>query len=119
VAGDVLLAGRDLVSGAPAVKAAPAGGPLALSPESPSPFFLRLGLADRPGSLAAVAGALARRAISIDRIYQEGGPREASGAVPVRIVTHPASYARVREALAAIRGLGACRREPLLLRVLP
>jgi homoserine dehydrogenase len=75
--------------------------PLLPPGESRSPFYFRLHVEDRPGTLARVADELAQREISIARLlqHQNGG-----GAV-IHVVTHEARTGSLHDALEALEGL--------------
>lgn len=79
-------------------------------------YYLRLTLADRPGALARVAGALGEAGVSIDRLRQ---PEHAGEAVPVLVVTHRVARARLNRALEAIAGLDVSVDRPATLRIEP
>ena len=74
--------------------------------ESRSPFYFRLHVEDRPGTLARVADELAQREISIARLlqHQNGG-----GAV-IHVVTHEARTGSLHDALEALEGLDSVHR---------
>lgn len=79
-----------------------------------APYYLRFGLDDRPGALAALAAALGESGISIHRMRQyDRGP----DAVPVVIVTHDAQRDAIDAALARIAALPVCRAEPVAIRI--
>ena len=71
--------------------------------ESRSPFYFRLFVEDRPGTLAHVAEILARHAISVARLVQH---QDGSGAT-LHVVTHEAAAGR-----SGGRARGARRRSP-------
>ena len=78
-------------------------------------YYLRLGVADRPGVLAHVARVLAEGEISIASVIQkEGG--ESNGAEIV-IMTHSAREASMRSALAAMGGIDGFHGVEQMLRV--
>lgn len=64
--------------------------------EERSPWFIRVGLADRSGALAALSDALAKADVSIDKLLQDSANSE--GVAPVAIVTHQCSSADVKRA---------------------
>jgi homoserine dehydrogenase len=80
--------------------------PLLPPGESRSPFYFRLHVEDRPGTLARVADELAQRDISIARLlqHQNGG-----GAV-IHVVTHEARTGSLHDALEALEGLESVHR---------
>lgn len=65
-----------------------------------SAFYLRAGLQDKPGGMAAVAQSLGDQGVSIASLVQHQ-PHEThtSDAVPVVVVTHPAKEQSVRAAI--------------------
>ena len=67
----------------------------------PSPFYVRVEVADRPGVLAHVAERLAAHDISVARLVQH----QANGAATLHIVAHEAPYGRVEAALEEIAAL--------------
>ena len=80
----------------------------------PAPYYLRLGLTDKPGALARVAAVLGEAGVSIDRMRQ----REHVGDVAtVIIVTHKCARAALDEALAAMNGTGVVLDAPVVLRI--
>ena len=64
-------------------------------------FYLRFAVADRPGVLAAIAGALGEHDVSIEQMVQEGRAEEGQAA-SIAIITHGARWGGVERALAAI-----------------
>jgi homoserine dehydrogenase len=80
--------------------------PLLPPGESRSPFYFRLHVEDRPGTLARVADELAQRDISIARLlqHQNGG-----GAV-IHVVTHEARTGSLHDALEALERLESVHR---------
>ena len=78
-------------------------------------YYLRIGVADQPGVLARVAGALSDRAISIASVIQKevGG----EGAAEIVIMTHDAREQDVQHALAAIRKIEGVHGVEQVLRV--
>jgi homoserine dehydrogenase len=114
VAGDVLEAARNLAKGA--AGRVPGLGwqegvevpPLAPAGERIGAWFLRFSVADQPGVLAQIAGALGARGISIAAVIQR---ERSSGAeaVSVVVVTHDALERRVREAVASLDQLDFVR----------
>jgi homoserine dehydrogenase len=60
--------------------------------------YLRFTAVDRPGVLSHIAGVLGEHQIGIESVLQKGRGSE-SEAVPVLVMTHPATEAAVREAL--------------------
>ena len=79
-----------------------------------SRFYLRLMVADQPGSLADVCRSLADHDISISSVIQheaaEGNPEQA---VPLVIMTHYAETGKFRAAVKAIAGMKGVRVPPV------
>jgi len=74
--------------------------------ESRSPFYFRLFVEDRPGTLAHVAEILARHAISVARLVQH---QDGSGAT-LHVVTHEAAAGALAAALAELGALAEVSR---------
>jgi len=74
--------------------------------ESRSPFYFRLFVEDRPGTLAHVAEVLARHAISVARLVQH---QDGNGAT-LHVVTHEAAAGALADALAELEALAEVRR---------
>ncbi len=80
-------------------------------------YYLRIRVADRPGVLAQIAGALADAEISISSVIQkEVG---ADGAAEIVIMTHDAREDAMQRALTSMKGLSGVQRLEQLLRVKP
>jgi homoserine dehydrogenase len=77
-------------------------------------YYLRILLADVPGTLGRVATVLGACGISIDRLRQV---QHAGDDAPVLIVTHETARAPLDRALAEIAALDACHAEPVALRI--
>jgi len=74
--------------------------------ENESPFYLRVGLLDRPGGMGKIATLLGRQGISIASLVQhEPHETQAAGGVPVVVTTRPAKDRRIQTAIAAINSL--------------
>lgn len=66
-------------------------------------FYLRFGVVDQPGVLAAIAGSLGEHGVSIEQMVQEGRESEGGGKpVEIVMITHEASWGGVQRALEAI-----------------
>lgn len=105
----------DLVEIAREIRRGGAGrvAPLSYLPESLRPVplvplgelhgraYLRFTAVDRPGVLAHIAGELGAHEIGIESVIQKGRA-DASAAVPVLVLTHPAPESAVRAALERI-----------------
>ncbi len=68
--------------------------------ETMSMHYLRFTVQDRPGVMAAIAGCLAEKGISISQVVQKG--EEGASEVPVVFLTHQARAQDVNEAVAAM-----------------
>lgn len=85
----------------------------------PARYYLRFQVADHPGVMAELAGALGRRQISIASIIQNEPPEgQADSTVPLVIMTHAASEGAVRRALEEIDRLACVRPGGVRMRVL-
>lgn len=82
-------------------------------PDSISKFYLRLGVEDRPGVLAQIAGALGEAGIGILSVIQPESHTE--GPVPLVLTLHDAPYGKMQSAAATIAALPCVKAEPLLL----
>ncbi|MEM0947339.1 MAG: homoserine dehydrogenase [Pseudomonadota bacterium] len=81
---------------------------------APAPFYLRMGLVDKPGALAKIAAVLGEAGVSIDRMRQYG--HESSDA-PVLIVTHKTTRTALDEAIAAMNATGVLASPPVAIRI--
>ena len=81
--------------------------------DSISKFYLRLGVEDRPGVLAQIAGALGEAGIGILSVIQPES--HAEGPVPLVLTLHDAPYGKMQAAAATIAALPCVKTEPLLL----
>jgi homoserine dehydrogenase len=114
VMADVVDIGRGLIIppfGQPASTLTPAGH---VAQASDAAYYLRLALADAPGTLAKVATVLGNNGISIDRMRQYG---HATDLAPVLIVTHECAPDRLEAALDAIAALDVCSERPVAIRI--
>jgi homoserine dehydrogenase len=84
-------------------------------------YYLRFTVADRPGVMAQLAGALGDAGVSIEQIVQEGGPAGAPGAgggpAEVVMITHLAREGAVRAALEAVSAAAFLLRPVRLVRI--
>lgn len=80
----------------------------------PAPYYLRMGLIDKPGALAQIAAILGQYGISIDRMRQYGHAAETA---PVLIVTHKTTRNALNEALAAMTQTDVMHSAPVALRI--
>lgn len=81
--------------------------------ESVSKFYLRLGVEDRPGVLAQIAGALGAADIGILSVIQPES--HAGGMVSLVLILHDAPYGKMQAAAATLAALPCVKTEPLLL----
>ncbi len=80
----------------------------------PAPYYLRLGLLDKPGALAKVAAILGNAGVSINRMRQYA---HAENTAPVLIVTHKTTRAALDVALEDLRNTDVVSGEPVALRI--
>jgi homoserine dehydrogenase len=89
-------------------------------------YYIRLAALDRPGTMAAIAKAMAVENISLESIVQQqqsarphGGddPKSAAGPAPVVLITYATTEDAVRRALAAIEREGVIAEPPQLIRI--
>lgn len=108
---DIARGARLPVFGVPAkelVQAKPA------SAATPVPYYLRLSLQDKPGTLAKVATVLGNTGVSIDRMRQY---RHDDATAPVLIVTHKTAPACLTQAIEALGTLDVVTSAPVALRI--
>ncbi|AHD01513.1 homoserine dehydrogenase [Leisingera methylohalidivorans] len=80
----------------------------------PAPFYLRMGLLDKPGALAKVATVLGDAGVSIDRMRQYG---HSEPTAPVLIVTHKCTRAALDAALDGLAATDVVDGTPVALRI--
>ncbi|WP_291729526.1 homoserine dehydrogenase [Leisingera sp. F5] len=80
----------------------------------PAPFYLRMGLLDKPGALAKVAAVLGDAGVSIDRMRQYG---HSEPTAPVLIVTHKCTRATLDAALEGLAATDVVDGTPVALRI--
>jgi homoserine dehydrogenase len=78
-------------------------------------YYVRLRVADRPGTLAKIAAILAQAKIGISSVIQPEG--HAGESVPLILMIHDATNAAMNQALAKIAKLGVVKGQPVMLRV--
>ena len=78
-----------------------------------SKYYLRLGVEDRPGVLAQIAGTLAKADIGILSVIQPEGLVD--GAVPLILTLHDAPYGPMKKTADALASLPCVKGTPLLL----
>ena len=82
--------------------------------ESPTAYYVRMSLYDKPGALARIASVMGDAGISIDRMRQYGHSTETA---PVLIVTHKATRDALEAALKAMPETGVLASDPVALRI--
>src|SRR3954470_1728591 len=80
-----------------------------------SRYYVRLSVADRPGTLAKIAVILAKARIGISSVIQPEGHEGES--VPLILMIHDAANIEMRKALTKIGQLGVVKEKPVMLRV--
>ena len=83
----------------------------------PGRFYLRVRVADEPGVVGRLATALGAQGVSLSGFHQREGAPHADG-VPVVVLTHGTTRARVDAACAAFGRDPAALDEPVVMRVL-
>ena len=78
-----------------------------------SKYYLRLGVEDRPGVLAQIAGTLAKADIGILSVIQPEGLVD--GAVPLILTLHDAPYGPMKKTADELASLPCVKGTPLLL----
>ncbi|MFM8252832.1 MAG: homoserine dehydrogenase [Planctomycetota bacterium] len=81
-------------------------------------YYLRFSVADHPGVLAEICGALGRHQISIASLIQHEASTDDGGNVPLVIMTHSAKSGDVDQAVAEIEAFSSVRAGTVRLRVL-
>ncbi|NUP10773.1 MAG: homoserine dehydrogenase [Polyangiaceae bacterium] len=117
VVADILDVARAIVAGAPGIVTG--ARPLAARPLTPPSeivlrYYLRLAVADEPGVMAEIAGALGRERVSLSQIVQTEGK---DGTAQVVIITHEARESAVGAALSALADKRFLRAPAVLLRI--
>ncbi len=122
VVADMLDVARSIVAGVPGLSTR--GRTIAKKPlypmgETRVRYYLRFSVADRPGVMGKLAGALGDAGVSIEQIVQttEGIGAATPDGAEVIMITHVAREADVRTALEAIDGFGFLSRPPMLIRI--
>jgi homoserine dehydrogenase len=81
-----------------------------------APHYLRFVVADKPGIVAAIAGALAREQINIDSLLQHRG--HASERLPFVVTTEPCLRSTLDRAVAEMVSMEFMLEPPLALEIL-
>jgi homoserine dehydrogenase len=84
--------------------------------EVESRYYLRFDVADQPGVLAFVAGALGDENVSIEQMVQEGRA-DAGAGVPVLMISHSCKEGAVRRAMERIAKAPFMKAAPRLIRI--
>jgi len=79
-----------------------------------SRYYLRFSAVDKPGVLAAIAGALGKYNISIESMIQTG---RSGDSVPIVFITHEAAESDIQSALAEIDAFEMIREKSNLIRI--
>ena len=88
----------------------------AVSGDGVAPHYLRFVVADEPGIVAAIAGALAKFAVNIDSILQHRGHPDAR--LPFVVTTEPCSSSTLDKAIAEMAAMKFMVEPPLCLQIL-
>ena len=91
------------------------GGDLLPAAQAVSRYYVRVSVADKPGTLAQIAAILARGKIGIASVIQPEGHE--GGVVPLILMTHAAPYAAMKHALQKISRAPVVKAPPIMLRV--
>lgn len=78
-------------------------------------YYLRFEAQDHPGVLSRIAGILGENKISISSVQQQG--RNASGTVPVVMITHTAKEEWIQRALGRITETDCVIKRPMVIRI--
>ena len=89
---------------------------LSVTGDVKAPHYLRLVVSDRPGIVAAIAGALAKEQINIDSILQHRG--HASDRLPFVVTTEPCLRSTLDRAVATMGSMDFMLEPPLVLEIL-
>ena len=90
--------------------------PMVVSGDVTAPFYVRFIVADEPGIVAAIAGALAKFAVNIDSILQHRGHPDER--LPFVVTTEPCSSVTLDKAVAEMAKLKFMVEPPLCLQIL-
>jgi homoserine dehydrogenase len=81
-----------------------------------SPYYVRLRIQDRPGVVAAVAGAIAEHQIGLSSV-QQPEIEPGSATADLMLMMHAAPFGSMRRALASLEALDCVTEKPVLMRV--
>jgi homoserine dehydrogenase len=114
VLGDIVAVARNLITGISGMDASTyAELPVVPIGDALTRYYVALDVADRPGVLAPVADAFARRGVSIKAVRQEGRGEDAN----LVIVTHTAPEAALAATVATLGEMDAVRAVDSVIRV--
>jgi homoserine dehydrogenase len=92
-------------------------------------YYVRLAVYDRPGAMAAIAGRMGERNVSLESIVQRrprgaqiginARPEKPGAPTPVILITHETTEEAIRGALEAIEGDGNVSEKPQMIRIEP
>jgi homoserine dehydrogenase len=82
--------------------------------ETVSKYYLRIGLLDKPGGLAAVAKIFAEENISVSGCAQKEFNQ---GVVPVVFITHKATYGQISKVVKKCSALSCVQEKIVLIRI--
>jgi homoserine dehydrogenase len=82
-----------------------------------TPYYLRFQVSDRPGIIAALAGILAKKSISIEAVWQ--APAERKSNLPFVITVEATTEKAIREAVEEMSGLDFLCERPLAMPMEP
>ncbi len=114
VMGDIVDIARNLVAPVFGQPAETLAEPIRIRGATPTPFYLRMTIADRPGALAKVAHALGEAGVSINRMRQY---RHSEPHAPVLIMTHDCVPADLDRAIESLAVTGVVEGDPVAFRV--
>ncbi|AKT38908.1 homoserine dehydrogenase [Chondromyces crocatus] len=120
VVADIVDVARSIASGVAGMQTrgiALTDRPLLPLADIESRYYLRFTVADRPGVMGRLAGALGEAGVSIEHIVQEGEPQPGDTAVDVVMITRRAREGAIRSALDVIARASVLQRPPRLLRI--
>jgi homoserine dehydrogenase len=80
-------------------------------------YYLRFDVADHPGVLSVIAGALGNEGVSIEQMLQEGRAPNSQEPVSVLIITHTSREGAVQKAIAAVADRPFMKAPPRLIRI--
>jgi homoserine dehydrogenase len=120
VVADVVDVARSLREGEPGLATRGihlAERPLVPLDEIESRYYLRFDVADEPGVLSGIAGALAVEGVSIEQMVQDGRAKSSGEPVSVLIITHANREGAVHRAIQAVAAAPYMLGPPRLIRI--